>query len=289
MHSVAYVGCEHMRVTHQPRETDVQTTTPFPTHCPRTWSLLLSKQTFHGGRLGELANAAVQFSVHRRAQSKGKGASGSNRAGEGSLGQVILPLRGLVHNLRPVIQPTADRPDRHDHGDNGDNGSGEGDNGHGKGYHDHDQGDWGGDGGGDGDDNGSGCWRSLRGELCGVFPAAGRRGRASADDGAAGRTSPALRLRLRLSISLSVKTVSRRQRKTKGVSGNGDESRGRNTRQGKAGLAGSGWVGPGGPTLINLRVPARVDVLSGKGRACGACAQFCSGRSSSSRACCILL
>lgn len=51
-----------------------------------------------------------------------------NRAGEGFLGQVILPLRGLVHNLRPVvIQPTGDRPD---HGD-GDHGGGEGDHGSG--------------------------------------------------------------------------------------------------------------------------------------------------------------
>ena len=173
-----------------------------------------------------------------------------NRAGEGFLGQVILPLRGLVHNLRPVvIQPTGDRPD---HGE-GDHGGGEGDHGtfgtndknknnnnnnddddddggggddgnsnsntdtrsgkHGKRDHDHGRGR---DRGRDGEiDNGrSACWRSLRGELCGVFPAADRRGRVSAvaAAGAVGRTSPPLRLRLRLSISLDVKNVSTRER-----------------------------------------------------------------------------
>lgn len=190
-----------------------------------------AQQTFHGGRLGELANAAVLFSAHRRAQSKGKGRSGLNR--EGFLGQVILPLRGLVENLRPIIEPTGGHPDD---GDDGDGGSGSSDKGssggggnsntdrgsgkHGKLGHDREGGD--GDGNVRNDNNRSGGWRSLRHEVCGVFPAADRRGRVSAH-GVTGRTSPHLRLRLRLSISLKVKKVSTRVR---GV-GNGDDSRGR--------------------------------------------------------------
>eukprot|EP00752_Nemacystus_decipiens_P005394 g4890.t1 len=170
-------------------------------------------ETFHGGRLEELASAAVLFSAHRRAQGKGSGgngASGLKRAGEGYLGQVILPLRGLLNNLRPVMQPIGDRPD-HDGG-----GNNTGTRGGKLGKRDHDYGHGRGGGGGNKDGEGKkkdersgGSWQSLRGELGGVFPAADRRGRVSvspADGVAAGRTSPTLRLRLRLSISLNVKT-----------------------------------------------------------------------------------
>lgn len=172
--------------------------------------------------MGELANAAVLFSAHRRAGRKG--ASGLNR--EGFLGQVILPLRGLVHNLRPVLEPTStsglsrgpapadDHPDQADGTHNNtDKRSGK----HGEhGEHGQDRRTGDGDGGGNGDTKNStnycrsGRWRSLRGELRGVFPTADRRGRVAAD-GAAGKTSAPLRLRLRLSVSLSVKAVRRRE------------------------------------------------------------------------------
>ena len=214
-----------------------------------------------------------------------------NRAGEGFLGQVILPLRGLVHNLRPVvIQPTGDRPD---HGE-GDHGGGEGDHGsgnndknknnnntddddadgggddgnsntgtrsgkHDKRDHDHGRGR---DRGRDGEiDNGrSACWRSLRGELCGVFPAADRRGRVSAvaAAGAVGRTSPPLRLRLRLSISLDVKNVSTRERERER-----ERERAREGGGGATGLA-KGGKGLGGPDPTQS-LSARLDLLSGTG------------------------
>ncbi len=54
-----------------------------PTLC--ALGLLTNFQTFHGGRLGELAGAAVLFSAHREARATGVSARGLGR--EGGLGQ----------------------------------------------------------------------------------------------------------------------------------------------------------------------------------------------------------
>ncbi|CAM9780492.1 unnamed protein product [Scytosiphon promiscuus] len=147
-------------------------------------------ETFHGGRLDELSSVAVLFSAHRRRNDTGRGggfARGSRR--DGFLGQVVLPLHGLVHNLRPVVEPlkacSVAGVD-----------TSEGDGKCGRtaavpGLVD--------EVGSNNIDGGKGCWRSLRGEISGVFPAADRRGKISTDGGSG------LHLRLRLSVSLGVK------------------------------------------------------------------------------------
>ncbi|CAN0378860.1 unnamed protein product, partial [Ectocarpus fasciculatus] len=151
-------------------------------------------ETFHGGRLGELANAAVLFSVHRR-RCGNRGATSRGLDREGFLGQaslsgVVLPVRNAVLGLRPVSiapEPPKSGVDKEGaatgtHARSSINVSSDSDN--------------------DciirkGTDNGS--WRLLRGEVSGAFRAADRRGRVEA----AGDTP--LVLRLRLSVSLSLK------------------------------------------------------------------------------------
>lgn len=143
--------------------------------------------------------------------------------------QVILPLRSIVHNLRPVVEPNGHEggqeknvdgvetrtgvPENRDEGNGNNDNSG---NSRSQNTGDNNNNNNGGKNTGDNNNNNNGgssinsnSWKSLRGEVSGTFPAVDRRGRIPTDDSAAAVPAKTpLWLRLRLSVSLLLRPVS---------------------------------------------------------------------------------
>lgn len=76
-------------------------------YCCRAFWRFGNPQTFHGGNLGEFANAAVLFSAHRKGEKSDHGCGGENEdvskrgfsGREGFLGQVLQRKPGAFHML----------------------------------------------------------------------------------------------------------------------------------------------------------------------------------------------